>query len=65
MAGRPRCAVCKKIFPTARKKLGYETCTKHGDSKHNFTVAIPYSKGAYQYIHDPMDLHFTNAKGVR
>ena len=27
-----------------------------------FTVAIPYGKGAYQYIHDPKDLFTTNPK---
>lgn len=59
---KPKCVVCKKAFPMARKKLGYETCTKHGAGRKNFTVAIPYSKGAYQYIHDPMDLHFVNPK---
>lgn len=59
---KPRCKVCGEAFPTQRKKLGYATCLKHGDGKRTFTVAIPYSKGAYQLIHNPMDLHFTNPK---
>jgi len=41
------------------------TCLKCGDviaksKKH--IVQIPYSKGAYQYIHNPQDLFFTNPK---
>ena len=41
------------------------TCHKCGDAiakgkKH--IVQIPYSKGAYQYIHNPQDLFFTNPK---
>ena len=41
------------------------TCLKCGDAiakgkKH--IVQIPYSKGAYQYIHNPQDLFFTNPK---
>jgi hypothetical protein len=49
----------------ARKKLGYDNCTKHGEGKRTFTVAIPYSKGAYQLIHNPADMFMTNPKNVR
>jgi hypothetical protein len=62
---RPRCKVCNELFPTARKKLGYDNCTKHGEGRRTFTVAIPYSKGAYQLIHNPADMFITNPKNVR
>jgi hypothetical protein len=48
-----------------RLDLGYTTCLDCGDKvakrvKH--IVQIPYSKGAYQYIHNPQELCFTNPK---
>lgn len=62
---RPRCKVCDTPYPTQRKKLGYDTCLKHGNAKRQFTVAIPYSKGAYQLIYNPADMFMTNPKQVR
>lgn len=43
------------------------TCMQCGeklakDRAKSFTVAIPYGKGAYQYIHNPKDLFTTNPK---
>jgi ribosomal protein L37AE/L43A len=59
---------CKEEIPAARYALGYLTCLRCGDRqakqvKH--LIAIPYSKGAYQYIHNPKDLFQTNPKEVR
>ena len=56
---------CGEEIAPARVALGYTTCLVCGDKEakqSKFTVAIPYSKGAYQFIHDPKDLHFTNPK---
>lgn len=59
---------CGNEISTARYALGYRTCLQCGDKqakqvKH--LIAIPYSKGAYQYIHNPKDLFQTNPKQVR
>jgi hypothetical protein len=56
---------CGLEIPIGRLDLGYTTCLKCGDKvaknvKH--IVQIPYSKGAYQYIHNPQELCFTNPK---
>jgi len=56
---------CGLEISIGRLDLGYTTCLKCGDEvakrvKH--IVQIPYSKGAYQYIHNPQDLCFTNPK---
>lgn len=56
---------CGEIIEQGRWNLGYRVCLECGDSiakQKKFTVAIPYSKGAYQLIHDPKDLFFTNPK---
>lgn len=59
---------CGEEIPMGRVLLGYETCLKCGDKqarKVKHLIAIPYSKGAYQYIHNPKDLFQTNPKEVR
>ena len=43
------------------------TCIECGDKlakqkAKSFTVAIPFNKGAYQYIHNPKDMVITNPK---
>ena len=32
------------------------------EASNKFTVAIPFNKGAYQYIHNPHDMVITNPK---
>lgn len=56
---------CGEIIEDGRWDIGYRVCLECGDEiakQRKFTVAIPYSKGAYQLIHDPKDLFFTNPK---
>jgi hypothetical protein len=56
---------CGEEIEQGRWDIGYRVCLECGDSiakERKFTVAIPYSKGAYQLIHDPKDLFFTNPK---
>jgi hypothetical protein len=56
---------CGEEIEQGRWDIGYRVCLGCGDSiakERKFTVAIPYSKGAYQLIHDPKDLFFTNPK---
>ena len=56
---------CGEIIEEGRWDIGYRVCLECGDEiakQRKFTVAIPYSKGAYQLIHDPKDLFFTNPK---
>jgi hypothetical protein len=56
---------CGMEIPLARLDLGYQTCLVCGDKRakeRKFIVQIPYSKGAYQYIHNPKELCFTNPK---
>ena len=56
---------CGEEIPIGRLDLGYTTCLDCGDKeakKRKFVVQIPYSKGAYQYIHNPKELCFTNPK---
>ena len=59
------CRQCGDVIEKKRWALGYKHCIPCGDAiakgkKH--IVQIPYSKGAYQYIHNPQDLFFTNPK---
>ena len=59
-----RCKCGESIHPR-RAALGYSTCLTCGEAqartvKH--TVAIPYSKGAYQLITNPDLLRQTNPK---
>jgi hypothetical protein len=56
---------CGELIEDGRWALGYRVCLECGDSiakQKKWTIAIPYSKGAYQLIHDPKDLFFTNPK---
>ena len=56
---------CGEVIEDGRWEIGYRVCLECGDEiakQRKFTVAIPYSKGAYQLIHDPKDLFFTNPK---
>lgn len=50
-----------------RWELGYKFCLECGIDvaqavTEGFTVAIPFNKGAYQYIHNPKELSQTNPK---
>lgn len=63
------CWCCGEDFPDARKVLGYSLClvcnadnAKAESKQKSSMVQIPYSKGAYQYIHNPTELCFTNPK---
>ncbi len=61
------CRICGNAIQPARANLEKTTCLdcqadldRQQPVKH--TIAIPYAKGAYQYIHDPKDLFQTNPK---
>ena len=61
------CRCCGDEFAIGRWELGYKFCLDCGDSlaierAGSFTVAIPFNKGAYQYIHNPQELATTNPK---
>ena len=63
------CVVCGGFIDHARYKLGYNLCKPCGEDaaqdekrRKASMVQIPYSKGAYQYIHNPADLFHTNPK---
>lgn len=62
------CRCCGDKYPIERLvKLGYKTCLECGIDEaqaisDGFTVAIPFNKGAYQYIHNPKELAQTNPK---
>lgn len=63
------CVVCGGFIDHARYKLGYNLCKPCGEAaavqekkRKASMVQIPYSKGAYQYIHNPADLFHTNPK---
>ena len=56
---------CGEEIPQGRLKLGYTTCVYCGEieaRKVKHCVAIPYNKGAYQYISDVELLKQTNPK---
>ena len=60
---------CTELVSPQRAELGYEYCLKCGEAEAKVEskrkasmVQIPYSKGAYQYIHNPADLIGTNPK---
>jgi len=56
---------CGEEVDARRIALGYNLCLSCGEKeakKRKFVVQIPYSKGAYQYIHNPQDLCYTNPK---
>ena len=63
------CVECGGYIAHERYKLGYKICKECGEyhamqekKRKASMVQIPYSKGAYQYIHDPADLFHTNPK---
>ena len=61
------CRCCGDEYPLARWELGYKFCIECGIDvalavAEGFTVAIPFNKGAYQYIHNPKELSTTNPK---
>lgn len=65
-----KCRVCDAQIDPRRVVLEKTTCIdcqadidKAEPVKH--LIAIPYNKGAYQYIHDPRDLFQTNPKQPR
>ena len=57
---------CGEEVDARRIALGYQCCLACGDAeakKRKFVVEIPYGKGAYQYIHNPIEeLRYTNPK---
>jgi ribosomal protein L37AE/L43A len=57
---------CGNEIDIRRIEIGYTTCLACGDKQakqKKFVVQIPYGKGAYQYIHNPIeDLKYTNPK---
>lgn len=64
------CRICGDAIPPRRVLLEKTTCiTCQADLDKTepvvHTVAIPYNKGAYQYIHNPKDLFQTNPKEPR
>lgn len=60
------CAKCGDNIDLRRVGLGYRLCLICGEAearKKKHVVQIPFSKGAYQYIHDPTnELRITNPK---
>ena len=61
------CRCCGDEFNIKRWELGYKYCLLCGEDidkavSEGFTVAIPFNKGAYQYIHNPKELATTNPK---
>lgn len=63
------CVECRGYVHSQRYRLGYKTCLQCGEMaareekrRKASMVQIPYSKGAYQYIHNPADLIGTNPK---
>ena len=62
------CELCGDEVHPDRYAIGYHTCLACGDvvaKQRRCTVAIPYSKGAYQLVYDPKDLFNTNPKEQR
>ena len=64
---KPICRCCGDEYPQGRLDLGYKFCLDCGIDvaqaiSDGFTVAIPFNKGAYQYIHNPKELSQTNPK---
>ena len=64
------CRICGEAIQAARARLEKSTCLPcqqdldRTEPVHH-TIAIPYNKGAYQYIHNPRDLFQTNPKEPR
>jgi len=62
---QPVCVVCTEPIDPRRSALGFVLCLSCGEREARqvrHIVQIPYSKGAYQYIHNPDDLKITNPK---
>lgn len=64
------CTRCGDDIHSSRFALGYRLCLFCGeeaarDERRSWTIAIPYSKGAYQLITNPADLLGTNPKQPR
>ena len=60
-----QCVRCGDDVDERRYKLGYHTCLFCGEEEarnYKHTVAIPYNKGAYQYISNSEELKMTNPK---
>ena len=62
-----RCHKCDDKVAKKRWDLGYRLCLDCGDEvasrvAEGFTVAIPFNKGAYQFIYNPQELSTTNPK---
>ena len=59
------CRNCGDDIPLARWALGFKHCMLCGEklaTQKRHIVEIPFSKGAYQYIHNPDDLRLVNPK---
>lgn len=59
------CSSCAEPIDPRRSALGFVLCLSCGEREARqvrHIVQIPYSKGAYQYIHNPDDLKITNPK---
>jgi hypothetical protein len=59
------CPCCGDDVPNERVLAGYNLCMPCGEARareRKHIVQIPFSKGAYQYIHNPQDLRITNPK---
>ena len=60
-----RCRECGDEIATKRWALGFKHCMPCGEAlakRKKHLVEIPFSKGAYQYIHNPDDLRLVNPK---
>lgn len=59
------CQTCRSDIQPERAVLGYKLCMSCGEAvakRKKHIIQIPFSKGAYQYIHNPDDLRITNPK---
>ena len=60
------CPRCRADVPRARVEAGYNLCMTCGEVRareRKHVVQIPFSKGAYQHIHNPLvELRITNPK---
>jgi hypothetical protein len=59
------CCTCSDDIQPERAVLGYKLCMACGEAvakRKKHIIQIPFSKGAYQYIHNPDDLRITNPK---
>jgi len=59
------CRNCGDDIDLRRWEIGFKFCLPCGEERARLVkhiVQIPFSKGAYQYIHNPDDLKITNPK---